>query len=80
LLLLGPNHCTTRYHGDNEIINHYTPLLRAQAALPDANVTYSIGCNVEADDDDEGGFAEAIALATAADTVILFLGLVSERV
>jgi beta-glucosidase-like glycosyl hydrolase len=64
------------YHGVNEIVDQYTPLLRAQAWMGNyTNVTYALGCNVEADDDDEGGFSEAVAMAAAADQVILFLGL-----
>jgi len=64
----GPN-----YHGDNVLVESYTPFLRAQAWLPGAQVTYHQGCTVASND--TSGFDAAIAAATAADAVVLFLGL-----
>ena len=68
IFLGGPN-----YHGNNRLINTNTPLLRAQAKLPGASVTYAHGCNVSGTSKSE--FATATAAAAAADTVVLFLGL-----
>ena len=68
IFLGGPN-----YHGDNELVSSNTPLLRAQAKLPNAEVTFAEGCNVSCPS--ISGFAAATAAAAAADTVVLFLGL-----
>lgn len=72
IFLGGPN-----YHGLNKLIEHNTPLLRAQAKLPDAEVTYALGCNVSGASQE--GFAAATAAAAAADTVVLYLGLDSHQ-
>ena len=68
IFLGGPN-----YHGDNELISSNTPLLRARAKLPGAQVTFAEGCNVTCPS--TGGFAAATAAAAGADTVVMFLGL-----
>lgn len=62
------------YHGDNKIVDAYTPVLRARAWLPNASILYEQGCDVGADDDSEAGFPDAVAAAKVADTVILILG------
>jgi beta-D-xylosidase 4 len=62
------------YHGVNTLVDSNTPLLRAQAKLPnDAKVTYIEGCDVACSSED--GFAAATGAAAAADSVVLFLGL-----
>ena len=68
IFLGGPN-----YHGDNDLVSSNTPLLRAQAKLPGATVTYTEGCTVKCSS--SSGFAAATAAAKEADTVVLFLGL-----
>ena len=68
IFLGGPN-----YHGDCSLVEAYTPLLRARAKLPHAEVTYTQGCTVAGDD--RSGVAAAVAAAESADTVVLFLGL-----
>ncbi len=68
IFLGGPN-----YHGDNELVSSNTPLLRAQAKLPHAQVAYAEGCDVKCTD--ASGFGAATEAAASADTVVLFLGL-----
>ena len=68
IFLGGPN-----YHGDNELVSLNTPLLRAQAKLPHAQVTYAEGCDVQCTD--TSGFSAAVKAAADADTIIMFLGL-----
>jgi len=67
VFLGGPN-----YHGDNTLVNQNTPLLRARAWLPAADVAYAVGCAVS--DPDQSGFDEAVAAAAKADHVVVFLG------
>ena len=67
IFLGGPN-----YHGDSSLVYEYTPLLRARAKLPNAEVSYSQGCSVSGAD--KSGFAAAVSAAQAADRVVLFLG------
>jgi beta-D-xylosidase 4 len=61
IFLGGPN-----YHGDNELVLSNTPLLRAKAKLPAAEVAFVEGCNVSCPSRSE--FAAATAAASAADT------------
>ena len=68
IFLGGPN-----YHGDNELVSLNTPLLRAQAKLPHAQVMYAEGCDVQCTD--ISGFSAATKAAADADTIIMFLGL-----
>ena len=67
VFLGGPN-----YHGDSSLVEQYTPLLRAQAWLPQAEITYAKGCDVASWD--RSGFDHAVAAVAAADAVLLFLG------
>ena len=68
IFLGGPN-----YHGVNTIVTENTPLQRARAWMPHANVSYSQGCTVAGSD--TSGLDAAVATAAAADAVVLFLGL-----
>eukprot|EP00911_Craspedida_sp_UC1_P002879 UC1_evm1s2107 len=68
IFLGGPN-----YHGNNLIVLENTPLLRARAKLPHANVTFAQGCDVFCRE--RSGFEAAVALAAGVDQVVLYLGL-----
>ena len=61
------------YHGFNELVDEYTPLLRARAKLdPGTDIVYEQGCDLS--NTSKAGFAAATAAAADADTVIIFLG------
>ena len=70
IFLGGPN-----YHGDDTLVNEFTPVLRARAHLPDAEVVYAPGCVDGVACANTSGFAAATAAAADADAVVLFLGL-----
>jgi len=64
--LLGP------WNGDGRAENTVTALAGIKAGVPQAKVGYAKGCDIKSDSD--AGFAEAVALATASDVAVVFVG------
>lgn len=81
LAVLGPHGnmsaaMQSNYAGANDLVHHFTPLLRLQARAAPLGVSVNFVAGVpSADSNDTSGIAAAAAAAASADATILFLGL-----
>ncbi|MFG1606964.1 glycoside hydrolase family 3 N-terminal domain-containing protein [Actinoplanes sp. NPDC049265] len=67
-----PNHVLPRHPGHGLGVDVPTALDAVRKELPQAEVSYALGCPVSGDD--RGGFAEAVASARDADVCVAFVG------